>query len=201
MALVASKAFPPGGIKEVAAELKASPGKYLAGHLGPGSLSHLSISLLSKSNGLDLTQVTYKGSGEAMTELIAGRLHVMFDGMTSCLPQVQAGTVRGIAVNSATRSTLAPDLPTLRESGIAVGHDIDAWIGMLAPKATPTAVVERLNSEMNAIMKEGAIRERAKLQFLEPYDPRTPAQFQGFMAEEIEKWIAVHKAAGIATVR
>lgn len=201
MALVASKAFPPGGIKEVLAELKASPRKYFYGHIGTGSLSHLSMSLLIRAAGLDITQVPYKGSGEAMTELIAGRLHLMFDGMTSCLPQVQAGSIRGIAVNSATRSSLAPALPTLRESNVAVGHDIDAWTGLLAPKATPAAIVERINTEMNAILRDEAFKERAKSQFLEPYEPRSPGQFQAFLAGEIDKWVAVHKAAGIATVR
>ena len=201
MALVSSKSLSGQNVKEVLADVKASPGKYLYGHIGTGSLSHLSMALMIRAAGLEMTAVPYKGSGEVMTELIAGRIHLMWDGMTTSLPQVQAGTVRGLAVNSATRSSLAPDLPTLRESNIPVGHDIDAWTGLLAPRGTPAEIIDKMNSEVALIMKDPAFKERARTLFLDPYEPKSPAYFQDYLRTELDKWVAVHKAAGIATVR
>jgi tripartite-type tricarboxylate transporter receptor subunit TctC len=201
MALVASKSLTGETVKEVLADVKASPGKYLYGHIGTGSLSHLSMALMIRAAGLEMTAVPYKGSGEVMTELIAGRVHLMWDGMTSSLPQVQAGTVRGLAVSSGTRSGLAPNLPTMRDSNVPVAHDIDAWTGLLAPAGTPMEIVQRLNSEIAIIMKDPAFIERARTLFLDPYEPSTPAYFQDFLKTELEKWVEVHKAAGIKTVR
>jgi len=201
MALVSSKSLPGQNLKEVLDDVKASPGKYLYGHIGTGSLSHLSMALLIRAAGLDITAVPFKGSGEVMTELIAGRIHLMWDGMTSSLPQVQAGTVRGLAVNSATRLSLAADLPTLRESNIPVGHDIDAWTGLLAPRGTPAEIIEKMNREIALIITDEAFKERAKSLFLVPYEPSSPAYFQDYLRTELEKWVAVHKAAGIQTVR
>lgn len=201
MALVSSKSLSGQNVKEVLADVKASPGKYLYGHIGTGSLSHLSMALMIRAAGLEMTAVPYKGSGEVMTEIIAGRIHLMWDGMTSSLPQVQAGTVRGLAVNSGTRSSLAPDLPTLRESNVPVSHDIDAWTGLLAPRGVPPDIIEKMNSEIGLIIKDAAFKERARSLFLDPYEPTSPAYFQDFLRTELDKWVAVHKAAGIQTVR
>lgn len=201
MALVAANSYPATTLGEVVKEAKASPGKYFYSHVGPGSLSHLSMLLLTRAAELDITGVAFKGSGEAMTEMIAGRVQLMIDGITSSFAHVRAGTVRGIAINSAKRSSIAPELPTFRESGVPVDYDIEAWTGLLAPSGTPKEIVDRLNAEMGTLLREEALKARARSLFLDPYEPHLPTEFHDFLRAELDKWVAVHKVAGIATVR
>jgi len=197
MALVATPDFPASTLKDAVEHIRANPGKYNYGHVGPGSLSHVSMVLLMRAAKLDVTAVSYRGSGEAMTEMMAGRLHLMFDGMTSSLPQVAGGKVKGLAVNSPTRSTLAPDLPSLREVGIPVEHDVTGWTGLLAPRGTPAAIIDRLNAEVNAIIQEKEFQEKSRILFLEAWKPESPAAFSAYMARELAKWGQALEAAGV----
>ena len=155
MMLVASTNFPANNVQELVAVLKADPGKYNYAHLGAGALSQMVMELLKQMAGVDVVGVPYKGSGQALTDLMGGQLPLMFDGLTSANPQVKAGRIKALAVSSKQRTRLAPDVPALAESGVAAlkDYDVQAWTGVFAPAGTPKAIVDRLNAEITQIVQ------------------------------------------------
>ncbi len=190
MVLVAHPSFPAGNTQEFITALKAEPGKYSYAHLGSGALSQMVMELLKQMAGVDVVGVPYKGSGQALADLIGGQLPLMFDGLTSASPQIKAGRVKAIAISAQTRTRFAPDIPTLAESGVPALKDYDvlAWTGMFAPAGTPKAVVDRLNAEITQIVQGAEGRERLATQNLEAFPPMTPPEFGTFMAKEFERW-------------
>ena len=197
--LVASKSFPPNNINELVSYLKSQPDKASYATIGAGTLSMLTMELLKQAAGVSVMHVPYKGSSQALTDVIGNQVQLMFDGMTSAYGQVKAGQLKALAISAQKRSVYAPAVPALAESGIASLRDFDVvgWTGMMAPAGTPKAVIDRLNSEVNQIMQEAEFKNRVASQSLDLYPPSTPEQFGVFIKKESARWAAVTKSLNI----
>ena len=182
-------------LKELIALAKAKPGELNYSSSGTGSSSHLAMELLKYMTGINVVHVPFKGSGQAMPNLLAGQVQLVFDPMPSSLPHVKSGRLRAIAISTATRSPAVPELPTVAESGVP-GYESSLWYGVLLPAHTAPAIVARLNQTINAILRETDVGERfAGL----GADPRggTSAEFRQYISAEVIKWGKVIKAVGI----
>jgi tripartite-type tricarboxylate transporter receptor subunit TctC len=182
-------------LKELIALAKAKPGELNYSSSGTGSSSHLAMELLKYMTGINVVHVPFKGSGQAMPNLLAGQVQLVFDPMPSSLPHVKSGRLRAIAISTATRSPAVPELPTVAESGVP-GYESSLWYGVLLPAHTAPAIVARLNQTINAILRESDVGERfAGL----GADPRggTSAEFRQYISAEVIKWGKVIKAVGI----
>jgi tripartite-type tricarboxylate transporter receptor subunit TctC len=201
MMLVATPEFPAGDLAGVIAELRANPGKHNFANVGPGTLSHLTAELFRISLGLEFEGVTYRGSGQALMDVNAGRVPLMFDGMTSSLAQARGGRVKPIAVSSARRSAFAPEVPTLAESGDArlTGFESVGWTGLLAARGTPRAVIERLNTVVNEALADPALTQRFAAQALELFPPSSPEHFADYIRADAARWQRVVREAKITT--
>jgi len=197
--LVASPQFPANSVNELITFAKANPGKTTYASIGQGTLSMLSMELVKQAAKVDVLHVPYKGSSQALTDLIGNQVSVMIDGMTSAYAQVKGGKLKALAVSSLKRSAFAPEIPTLSESGIAGLKDFDVvgWTGMLAPAGTPKAVIDRLNSEVNQIMQTEEFKSRVAAQSLELYSPSSPEQFSNYIKSESVRWGSLTKALNI----
>jgi tripartite-type tricarboxylate transporter receptor subunit TctC len=182
-------------LKELLALAKARPGELNYSSSGTGSSSHLAMELLKYMTGINVLHVPFKGSGQAMPNLLGGQVQLVFDPMPTSLPHVKTGKLRAIAISTPTRSPAIPDLPTVAEAGVP-GYDSNLWYGVLLPARTPPAIVAMLNQTVNAILREAETGERfAAL----GADPRggTSAAFGQYIAAEVAKWGKVIKAVGL----
>jgi len=195
MVLLAHPGFAAGTVAELIAAAKAAPGKIDYGASDAGSAPHLAAELFKMMAGIDLTPIYYKGTAPALTDLLAGHIPVMFVSNISALPHVKAGKLKAFAVTGAQRTTLAPGIPTLAESGLA-GYEAYGWYGVAAPARTPAAVIARLHAEVARIAQNPAMKARLGAQGLELVG-NSPPEFDAFIRAEIAKWSAVLKAAGI----
>lgn len=197
--MVANTNFPANSIQELVAMAKAAPGKYNYAHIGAGTLSHLTMELFLQSAGINVVGIPYKGSSQALTDVVAGQVPLMFDGMTSANVQVKAGKLKGLAVSSPRRSVFAPNVPTLAESGIAALKDVDVlgWTGMFGPAGLPRDIVNRLNVAVNAIVQTQEIKDRYAAQNLEVFPPGSADDFTAYVRAESEKWKKVGRDANI----
>lgn len=192
--LAVNLALPVRSVKDLVEHARANPGKLL--HAGVvGSSNHLSSELFKLMTGTQMSFVPYKGAQQAITEMIGGQVHLMLENIAALLPHVRAGRVRGLAVTSAARSTAAPGLPTIDESGIS-GFAMTAWSGLIAPAGVPAVVVTRLNTEFNRALALPAVREKLIAMGLEPTGG-TPEQFDQHVRREAVKWADVVKRSGI----
>jgi tripartite-type tricarboxylate transporter receptor subunit TctC len=182
-------------IGELVAAAKANPGKLNYGTSGAGSINHFATELFTDAAGIKMTHVPYKGMGPATTDLLGGQIQVLVASAPSILGQVKGGRVRALAVTSANRSPVAPDLPSLEQSGYK-GSATELWWGVLAPAGTPQPVVDRLNTEINKIILSAEMKEFFLKEGAEPAAMK-PAEFEAFIAGEIERWKQVAKAADI----
>jgi tripartite-type tricarboxylate transporter receptor subunit TctC len=182
-------------VKEFIALAKAKPGQLNYASSGIGSNYHMAAELLKNLTGIDIVHVPYRGSTGARTDILAGQVQMMFDSVPTMAPFIQAGKVIALGTSGTTRSANLPDVPTLAEAGVP-GYEATIWIGMMAPKSTPQAIVERLNGAINAILTNPAIRESWTKQDAKP-DPMTPAQFGEHIQAEIAKWAKLIKANNI----
>ena len=182
-------------IGELVAAAKASPGKLNYGTSGAGSINHFATELFADAASIKMTHVPYKGMGPATNDLIGGQIQVLVASAPSILGQVKGGRVRALAVTTAARSPVAPDLPSLEQSGYK-GSATELWWGVLAPAGTPQAVVDRLNTEINKIVLSADMKEFFLKEGAEPAAMK-PAEFEAFIAAEIERWKQVAKAADI----
>ena len=149
---------PAKTVAEFIAYAKANPGKINWASSGNGTSVHLSGELFKAMAGIDLTHVPYRGSAPALTDMISGQVHVMFDNMPSSLPHIQAGKLRALAVTTTTRSEALPDVPTVADT--VPGYEASAWFGMGVPKNTPRAIIDKLNKEVNAALADPKIKAR-----------------------------------------
>ena len=161
---------------------------------GIGSPSHLFGELFKMMAGVDLVHVPYRGQGPALTDLLGGQVQVMFAITVASIEYIKTGRLRALAVTTATRSEVLPDLPTLGE--FVPGYEAIAWLGIGAPKATPAEIVDKLNREINAGLADPKIKARLADLGSTPL-VGSPADFGRFIAEETEKWAKVIKFAGI----
>ena len=162
---------------------------------GNGGAPHMAAELFKSVTGAPITHVPYKGSGPAVADLVGGRVQIMFDAAPSLIAHIRAGKLRVLAAASAERNRLLPEVPTFAE----LGHPrvaVSLWYGLLAPAATPAAIVMRLNAEVAKILQSADVREKLAAQGAEPM-PGTPQAFASFMREEMAKWAQVVKQAGV----
>ncbi len=187
--------FPAKTVPEFITYAKANPGKINMASAGIGGPQHVAGELFKFMAGVDLLHVPYRGSTPALTDLLAGQVHVMFDVTPSSLPHVKAGKLRPLAVTTAKRLDVLPDIPVMAD--FLPGYEASAWIGFGAPKNTPTAVIDTLNNQFNAAISDPTIQKRlAELGAL-AMPPNTPAEFAKHMADDAAKWAKVIKASGI----
>jgi tripartite-type tricarboxylate transporter receptor subunit TctC len=182
-------------IADVVAAAKANPGKLNYGTSGTGSINHFATELFADAAGIKITHVPYKGMGPATTDLLGGQIQMLVASAPSILAQVKGGRMRALAVTSATRSPVAPELPSLEQSGYK-GSATDLWWGVLAPAGTPQPVVDRLNTEINRIVQSPDMKAFFLKEGAEPATMK-PAEFEAFIAAEIGRWKQVAKAADI----
>jgi len=193
--LLANANFAAKTLPELIALAKAKPGQIAFGTAGNGTGGHLAGELLKILAGIDLTHIPYKGSSPALVDVISGQVPLTPISINTALPAIKSGRVRALGVSGAHRSPALPDTPTMQESGVR-GYESYTWYGLLAPKATPRAVVLKLNAETVAILKIPEVRERLLADGAEPVG-NTAEQFGAFIKSEIEKWGKVIKAAGL----
>jgi tripartite-type tricarboxylate transporter receptor subunit TctC len=192
--LVVNPALPVNSARELIAYAKANPGKLAFGSGSNGSAGHLAGELFKVETGTDMLHVPFKGAAPAMQALLAGDTQLMFDNLASSTPQVKAGKLKALAVTTAQRSKLAPELPTLAEAGLQ-GFDISTWFGLLAPAGTSADIVAKWNAEVTRILTAPEMRERLTALGAEPA-PGTPAEFAHLIARETAKYARVVKLSG-----
>jgi len=192
--LVAKTALPADDLRELVALASAKPGQLMLGYGGNGTAMHLSGELFKLMAKVQMTNVPYKGSGPAAMDAVGGQLDLAMVDVASAINQVKAGRLKAIAVTSARRVSVAPDVPTLAEAGLS-GYEATGWFGVVMPAGTPADIIGRMNGELVAALKRGEIRERVIAAGAEP-SPSTPAEFGALIRSEIVKWAEVVKASG-----
>jgi tripartite-type tricarboxylate transporter receptor subunit TctC len=174
--------------------LKANPGKYTFGSIGTGSLSHLAMEAIALKSGTQMVHVPYGSSPQAVTALIRGDVQIACLPAISLTPQASAGKIKILAISTAARSSLLPDVPTLKEAGIDV--EADAWMGLIAPAKTPEPIIAKLQREVAEIMSAPDTRTKLATQLMEPI-PGNTAQFRARIISDIARWTPVIKATKI----
>jgi tripartite-type tricarboxylate transporter receptor subunit TctC len=193
--LVVHPSVPATSVKELIAVAKSKPGQLIYASAGNGTPPHLAAELFKSMAGIDMVHIPYKGNVPAFADLISGAVQVSFPTITSGLPQVRAGKLRGLGVTSKQRSSVVPDIPTIAEAGLP-GYESSTWYGMLAPAGTSAVIVKTLHGEMAQVLKLDDIREKLLAQGLEPVG-NSPAEFASIIAAELVKWRNVVTAAGV----
>jgi len=195
--LVTTVALPVTSVSQLIAYAKANPGKLSFASAGVGAGAHLAAELFKYMAKIDVVHVPYKGTGPAITDLIGGHVAYQFGGVSVLMPFVGSGKLRALALSTAKRSAIAPDIPTIAESGLA-GYAMSSWNSLVAPRGTPRTIVERLNAETVAVLNQPEIRERLRLQGVDA-DPGTPAQLATHIKVERERFAKLIAAIGLKT--
>jgi tripartite-type tricarboxylate transporter receptor subunit TctC len=193
--LAVNLGLPAESVKDLIALAKASPGKLNFGSSGGGSTIHLAGEMLKSMAKIDIVHVPYKSAGLAMTDMIGGHIQMMFAPVLVLLPMAKAGKIRALGVTSAQRSALVPDVPTIAEAGVP-GFEVSVWYGLLAPAATPSAIINRIYAAAMKGLESDAMKERLRSQGLEPLG-LTPDQSAKFLREDIARWSRVIRDAGV----
>jgi tripartite-type tricarboxylate transporter receptor subunit TctC len=193
--LVVNNALPVKSVKELIAYAKANPGKLTFGSPGIGATAHLSMELLKTLTGTNMVHVPYKGSAGVLADVTAGQIQLAMDNIPVYLPQARAGKIRALAVSSPQRAAAAPEIPTVAEAGVA-GFEALSWFGLVAPAKTPRAIVAKLASETQRILKLQDVNERIVGLGAQPVGG-TPAEYAAFIRSEIAKWQKVIRNAGV----
>jgi tripartite-type tricarboxylate transporter receptor subunit TctC len=188
--------FPAQTMKELIAIARAKPGQIDFASSGLASTQHLAGELLNVMAGIKLNHIPYKGGGPALVDLIGGRMQVMSSTLPSAVPHIKSGKVRALAVSSTKRAAALPDLPTVAEAAALPGYEASTWQGLLFPRATPPAIVQRMNAEVAAVLALPDVRTRLSDLGYEPVGSSS-AQFAAFIKAELAKWAKVIKSAGI----
>ena len=181
-------------VRDLIEMAKAKPGQIRYGSAGIGSATHLSTALFATKAGVDLVHVPYRGAGPALLDLIAGRIDLQFENAPSVLGHVHSGTLRGVAVGSAKRSSLFPDLPTIGET--VPGYEATSWFGVLAPAKTPRAVIDKINAAINKALADPAVRKQMDALGVELIGG-TPDKFAAFLEARMAELKTVSKAANL----
>jgi tripartite-type tricarboxylate transporter receptor subunit TctC len=189
--VVVNSEVPAKTIGEFIALAKTQPGKFNYGSAGAGTAHHLIGEMFKLRAGVDLVHVPYKGSSPAVADLLSGQVQLMFDTVTSGLPQVKAGKLRALAVTTAKRSSAMPDVPSLSETALP-GFDVGTWFGLLAPAATPPAIVQKLNAEIVKIIQQPDVRKQMLEAGSEPMG-NSSQQMAAQIKAELEAFEAVVK--------
>ena len=199
MVFLVPKNAPYSSLQEFIAYAKAAPGKLSYASLGSGTISQMSMEAFKTAAGVDVMEVSYKGSSQALTDLLAGHVDVMLDNAATSAAQIQAGSVKALAVTTAQRIQLLPDVPTMAESGIAGLEQFDffGWVGILASSKMPAPLVQRMNAEVQALLQTPQLQARATATGQEIFPPNTPQAFAQFITTDYQRWSSIAKRLGI----
>ena len=192
--LVAHPGLPVKNLAELIAYAKQRSGQLNYASSGNGSGQHLFMAMFASMADLQMTHIPYRGSGQATTDLLAGTVPLAFPGTAGMIGHIKAGKLKPLAVSGVTRSPQLPDVPTLAESGIA-GYSAYVWMGLLAPKGTPAAVIERLHRELKVVMASPEVKSHFAEAGIEIMSS-TPAEMDGYFREERDRWARVIKDIG-----
>ncbi len=192
--VVMHPSLPAKNLREFVALAKARPGQINYASSGVGTASHLSAALFATASGISMTHVPYKGTGNAMSDLMGGQVVLMFDQPVSSLPHVQSGKLRVLGISSAQRFSTMKDIPTIAEQGLP-GFEAISWAGICAPGGTPKPIVDRVYSEVARVLKVPELRERLLRNGIEPIGS-TPEQYAEHIKKEMVKWSKVVKDSG-----
>jgi tripartite-type tricarboxylate transporter receptor subunit TctC len=184
---------PAKTVPEFIAYAKANPGKINMASGGIGTSIHIAGELFKMMAGVNLIHVPYRGSAPALTDMISGQVHVMFDILTSSIGHIRSGALRALAVTTATRAEALPELPTVGD--FLPGYEASAWYGVAAPKNTPSEIIEKLNKEINAGLADPGVKARLT-ELGGTVTPGSPADFARLLADEVEKWGKVVRFSG-----
>ena len=193
--LAVNPALPARTVKELIALAKSRPGQFNYGSAGTGNATHLIGELMKSMAGIDIRHIPYKGTSLALTDVIAGQIHMMFGTISATNPQIKAGRVRALAVTSARRSAAAQEVPTMDEAGIP-GFDAVGWWGVLAPANTPGAIITKLNGGMVNLLRDADVQETLAREGIDRAGS-TAAEFSAYIRSEIAKWTKVAKETGV----
>lgn len=193
-ALIVNPAMPAKSVKELVALAKSRPGKFHYASGGVGTGIHMAGELFNLAAGLKMVHVPYKGAAPSMAALMSGEVDMMFNGVSSALPHVKAGRLRALAISSAQRTPLLPDLPTVAESGLT--YETAGWYGLVAPARTPKPVTAKLQSHLHKALNTPDMKVRLAGQGIDGI-ASTPERLTQHLRAELEKWTAVVKAAGL----
>ena len=194
--LVVNPKLPINSVAEYIAYAKANPGKLTCASSGAGSAIHMSCELFKIQTRTDVLHVPYRGSGPAMTDLLGGQVDSIFDNMPTVLPNVRAGKLRALGVTTTNRSTSAPDIPTLSESGLP-DFSVQSWFGLFAPKGIDPAVAAKMNRAINEALASAKVKASfEKSGIALPETPNTASNFAGFVQSEVTKWGEVVTQSG-----
>jgi tripartite-type tricarboxylate transporter receptor subunit TctC len=195
--LVVNPALPVKSVAELVALAKEKPDELNYGSSGPGSMHHLSTELFLSLTGTRMTHVPYKATPPAITDLIAGRIQVLFGDSTSIVPMIQQGMVRALAVSTSYRVEALPDIPTVAEAGVA-GFETSSWQMIVAPADTPHDIVSILNREVRTIFSDPDVRQELSRRGMGPRVTGSPEQLNEFVSAEIRRWGPIVQRAGVA---
>jgi tripartite-type tricarboxylate transporter receptor subunit TctC len=195
LVLVANPSLPDAKLGDLVRRAKAQPGKINYASSGPGTPYHMAGELFKSMAGIYLVHIPYKGSSGARTDVIGGQVELMFDAVTTMTEQVRAGKVKAIATTGKARSAVLPDVPTMSEAGVP-GYEATIWLGLMAPRGTPKAVVDRLNEAVSKISSQADVKQLWTKQGAVPM-VMSPEVFDKYTRDDIAKWEKVIKSAGI----
>jgi tripartite-type tricarboxylate transporter receptor subunit TctC len=193
--LVAHPSFPANNVRELIALAKSQPDGVQYASSGAGTMSHLSGVLLNSAAGIKLQQIPYPGSAQSMTDVLAGRVPLMFGPAATVWSNVQGGKLKALAVTQPRRAAIAPEVPTMVEAGVP-GYSAGIWMGLLAPSGTPRDVVDKLSRAANEALKSKEVLSLMEKQGVDPLGG-TPAEFAQFIDDELKKWAEVVRASGV----
>ncbi|HUQ27668.1 MAG TPA: tripartite tricarboxylate transporter substrate binding protein [Usitatibacter sp.] len=193
--LVVNPTLPVKSVGELIALAKAKPDSLSYASTGNGSSNHISMELFKSLAGVQIVHIPYKGSAPAVTDLLGGQVHLMFDNVPNVLPHVKAGKLTALGQTGTKRSPLISDIPTVAEAGVA-GYEVTVWFGLVAPAGTPREVIQKLNAETLRILAMPDVRDRFLAQGVEPVGS-TPEQFADHIRVQMAKWAKVVADAGV----
>ena len=193
--LVVGPSLPAKTVSEFVALAKSRPGQLNYAFTGHGNATHVAGELLKVLSGIDMVAVNYKGGGPALTDVMGGHVSAFFSGVSSGTPHVKAGKLRALGVTTTRRSAALPDVPTIAEAGVP-GYEVDAWYGLLAPAATPPAIIARLNRDLTQLLSTPEMKERLLAAGLDAR-ASTPAEFRDRIARDITRYAEVVRKAKI----
>lgn len=194
--LVAHPSLGVTNLQELVAYVKARPRELSYASPGAGSPQHLGMEIIRNAYGMDLVHIPYKGGGQAIIDVVGGQVKLGMLGMAPALPHIKSGKLNAIAVTGRSRSVAMPQVPTVAESGLT-GFETGQWQGIVAPAGTPPAITERLFTEMVKVMQRPDIKEKLQSIGMDNSTSASPAAFRAMLKEEVTKWAAVVKTAGI----
>ena len=194
LVFVAHPGFAASTVAELVAAAKARPGSINYGSGGNGSITHLAFELLKSKTAIDMTHVPYKGIAQMLTDIMGNQISLGAPAVASVVSNVKAGKLKALAVTSARRTSVLPDVPTVAEAGVA-GYDVSTWNGVLAPARTPDDIVAKIHADVVRVARSREFIDALQPQGLEP-DLMNPAEFRGFLAVELAKWSQLVKVSG-----